>query len=51
MTTSEWGDPLRETIKTEAPCHSKCGTIDIIPCWKALNVQQRSKGLAEVDTS
>jgi hypothetical protein len=26
-----------ETGKTEAPCHSRCGTINILPCSEALS--------------
>jgi hypothetical protein len=32
-----------ETGKTEAPCHSRCGTIKILPCSKVLGDQHRSK--------
>jgi hypothetical protein len=32
----EWGGPSDKTGKTEAPCHSRCGTIKIPPCSKAL---------------
>jgi hypothetical protein len=29
--------------KTEVPCHSRCGTIKIPPCSKALSAEQRPK--------
>jgi hypothetical protein len=29
--------------KTEAPCHSMCGTIKIPPCSKALSAEHRPK--------
>ena len=40
---SEWGGPSDETGKTEVPCHSRCGTIKIPPCSKALSAEQRHK--------
>jgi hypothetical protein len=40
---TEWGGPADETGKTEAPCHSRCGTIEIPPCSKALIAEQRPK--------
>jgi hypothetical protein len=33
------GDPSDETGKTEVPCHSRCGTIKIPPCSKALSAE------------
>jgi hypothetical protein len=35
-----------ETGKTEVPCQSRCGTIKIPPCSKALSVEHRPKFLA-----
>jgi hypothetical protein len=32
-----------ETGKTEASCHSRCGTIKIPPCSKALSAEHRPK--------
>jgi hypothetical protein len=32
-----------ETVKTEAPCRSRCGTIKIPPCSKALSAEHRPK--------
>jgi hypothetical protein len=32
-----------ETGKTEAPCYSRCGTIKIPPCSKALSTEHRPK--------
>jgi hypothetical protein len=32
---------LNETGKTEVPCYSRCGTIKIPPCLKALSVEHR----------
>jgi hypothetical protein len=37
----EWGSPSNETGKTETPCPSRCGTIKIPPCSKALSAEQR----------
>jgi hypothetical protein len=37
--------------KTEAPCHSRCGTIKIPPCSKALGVKHRPKFCSPSDTS
>jgi hypothetical protein len=36
---TKWGGPSDETGKTEAPYHSKCGTITIPPCSKALSAE------------
>jgi hypothetical protein len=36
---TEWGGPSEETGKTEVPCHSRCGTIKIPPCSKALSAE------------
>ena len=34
--------PSDETVKTEVPCHSRCGMIlKILPCSKALNALHR----------
>jgi hypothetical protein len=30
-----------DTGKTEVPCHSRCGTIKIYPCSKALRAEHR----------
>jgi hypothetical protein len=38
-----WGSPLDETRKTEVPCHSRCDTIKISPCSKALSAEHRPK--------
>jgi Fe-S-cluster containining protein len=35
--------PSDETGKTEAPCHSRCGTIKIPPCSRALSAKHRPK--------
>jgi hypothetical protein len=32
-----------ETGKTEAPCHSRCSTIKILPSSKTLSAEQRPK--------
>jgi hypothetical protein len=40
---TEWGSPSDETGKTEALCHSKCGTIKIPPSSKALSAEHRPK--------
>jgi hypothetical protein len=32
-----------ETEKTEAPSHSRCGTIKIPPCSKALSAEHKPK--------
>jgi hypothetical protein len=37
------GGPSDETGKTEIPCHSRCGTIKIPPCSKALSAEHRPK--------
>jgi hypothetical protein len=34
---TKWGGPSDETRKTEAPCHSRYGTIKIPPCSNALS--------------
>jgi hypothetical protein len=34
-------NPLDETGKTEVPCHSRCGTIKITPCSKAISAEHR----------
>jgi hypothetical protein len=34
----KWGGSSDETGKTEAPCHSRCGTIKIPLCSKARKV-------------
>jgi hypothetical protein len=34
---------LDEIRKTEVPCHSRCGTIKIPPCSKALSTEHRPK--------
>jgi hypothetical protein len=31
------------TFRTEVPCHSRCGTIKITPCSKALSAEHRPK--------
>ena len=36
------GVPSDETAKTEALCHSVCGTIKIPPCSKAIGAEQRA---------
>jgi hypothetical protein len=38
---TEWSGPSVETGKTDAPCHSRCGTIKIPPCSKALVAEHR----------
>jgi hypothetical protein len=40
---TKWGGPSDETRKTEAPCHSKCGTIKIPRRSKALSAEHRPK--------
>jgi hypothetical protein len=35
--------PSDETGKTEVPSHSRCGTIKIPPCSKALSAEHRPK--------
>jgi hypothetical protein len=40
---TEWNDPSDETGKAEVPCHSRCGTIKIPPCSKALSAELRPK--------
>jgi hypothetical protein len=40
---TDWGSPSDETGKTEVPCHSRCGTIKIPPCLKALSAEHRPK--------
>jgi hypothetical protein len=40
---TEWGGPSDETGKTEVPCHSRCGTIKILPCSRALRAEHRPK--------
>jgi hypothetical protein len=37
---TKWGVPLDETRKMEVPCHSRCGTIKIPPCSKAMSAEQ-----------
>jgi hypothetical protein len=37
------GGPSEETGKTEVPCHSRCVTIKIPPCSKALSAEHRPK--------
>jgi hypothetical protein len=37
------GGPSDETVKTEVLCHSRCGTIKIPPCSKALSAEHRPK--------
>jgi hypothetical protein len=32
-----------ETGKTKVPCHSRCGTIKILSCSKALSIEHRPK--------
>jgi hypothetical protein len=32
-----------ETVKAEAPCHSRCDTINIPPCAKVLSAEHRPK--------
>jgi hypothetical protein len=39
----EWGGLSDETRKTEAPCYSCCGTINMPPCSKALSVEHGPK--------
>jgi hypothetical protein len=41
--STEWDSPSDETGKTEAPCHSRCGTIKIPPCSEALSAEHRPK--------
>jgi hypothetical protein len=36
-------NPLDETGETEVPCHSRCGTIKIPPCSKALSAEHGPK--------
>ena len=36
-----WDGPASETVKSEAPCHSRYGTIKILPCSNAINTEQR----------
>jgi hypothetical protein len=43
LEATEWGGPSDETGKTEAPCHSRCGTIKISPRSKALSAEHRPK--------
>jgi hypothetical protein len=43
LEATEWGGPSDETGKTEVPCHSRCGTIKIPPCSKALSAKHRPK--------
>jgi hypothetical protein len=38
-TMSKWGGPSDKTGKTEVPCRSRCGTIKIPPCSKALSAE------------
>jgi hypothetical protein len=38
---TEWDGPSHKTRKTEAPCHSRCGTIEILSCSKALSAELR----------
>jgi hypothetical protein len=40
---SNGGGPSDETEKTEAPCHSRCGTIKIPPCSETLSAEHRTK--------
>jgi hypothetical protein len=40
---TNWGGPSDETEKNENPCHSRCGTIKIPPCSKALSAERRPK--------
>jgi hypothetical protein len=35
--------PLDETGKTDVPCHSKCDSIKIPPCSKAMSAERRVK--------
>jgi hypothetical protein len=39
----KWGGPSDETGKTEVPYHSRCDTIKIPPCSKALSADHRPK--------
>jgi hypothetical protein len=39
---TKWGS-ANENGKPEIPCHSRCGTIKIPPCSKALSAEHRSK--------
>jgi hypothetical protein len=39
----DWGGPSDETGKTEVLCHSRCGTIKIPFCSKALSAEHRPK--------
>jgi hypothetical protein len=41
--SNECGGPSDETGKTEVLCHSRCGTIKIPPCSKALSAEHRPK--------
>jgi hypothetical protein len=43
LEANEWSGLSDETGKTEAPFHSKCGTIKILPCSKALSAELRPK--------
>jgi hypothetical protein len=40
---TEWGSLSDETGKTEAPCHSRCGTIKVPPYSKAMGDEHRTK--------
>jgi hypothetical protein len=40
---TEWGGPSDEIGKTKVPCNSRCDTIKIPPCSKALSFEQRPK--------
>jgi hypothetical protein len=40
---TKWGGPLDETGKSEAPCHSRCGTVNIPPCSKTLSAEHRPR--------
>jgi hypothetical protein len=41
---NEWGGTSNETEKkTKTQCHSRCGTINIPPCSKALSAEHRPK--------
>jgi hypothetical protein len=39
----KWGSPSDEIGETEAQCHSRCGTIKILPWSKALSAELRPK--------
>jgi hypothetical protein len=43
LEASEWGGHPGETGKNEVPSHSRCGTIKIPPCSKALGAEYRLK--------